>query len=88
MIHPHLLKIGSSFDFSSLNYLAYDADDSYMANGLLESTSITADLTLGKHTITLSITNSEGHVSYIDFELTVTDDFDSGNIVLFIRFFR
>ncbi|MCD4827505.1 MAG: DUF5011 domain-containing protein [Acholeplasmataceae bacterium] len=94
MINPNIIlydtsattSLGQSFDFTSLDYYIYDADDQYVENGLTSSIPDTSTLTVGDHLITLSYTDSDNHTSSVDFTLSVIDSYDLGNLVVFIRF--
>lgn len=76
---------GEVFDFDILDYYIYDADDLYIYDGLEPDVS-TSSLSVGNHIITLSYTDLDGNSSSIEFNVTVLDTYDLGNIVLFIRF--
>ncbi|MBN2605615.1 MAG: DUF5011 domain-containing protein, partial [Bacilli bacterium] len=93
-VYPNILLLedskiitqGDTLDYSSLDLIVYDYYDLYMSEQIISSVPDTSVLTPGVHTITLSFTDSEGNTSSTNFEIQVLEDYDLGNIVIFIRF--
>ncbi|BCR36703.1 immunoglobulin-like domain-containing protein [Mariniplasma anaerobium] len=79
------INSGETFDFDTLDYYIYDADDLYIYEGLVPDTS-TSTLSIGNHIIMLSYTDLDGNTSSVEFSINVIDTYDLGNIVVFIRF--
>jgi len=94
LINPYIMlydteatiKVGDSFDFSTISFEGYDYIDSYFYDGLISNIIDTSVLEAGEHIALLSYTDSDGHTTTVEFTITVLDDYDLGNLVVFIRF--